>query len=206
MARRKLRERVFKQYEYLVGPMAGALKNRLPPSIELDDVIQAGKLGLWNATANYKPNRSVVITQKHVSITEAREASFAFYARAKIRGAMLDSLKGKQWREANHQGLPETIQIRDASPTVEQQMIEREEAGAVIAATSDRLRRVATAVQDTDPKFLPMSAKQKKVLKLRYGGEGMSQNAAAAIMGIRQQSLHLIETRSIKILRRKIAA
>src|SRR5262245_38442254 len=66
----------------LVKRIAYHLAGRLPPHIEVDDLIQAGMLGLLEAARNY---------------TSDRGASFETYAGIRIRGAMLDALRKLDW-------------------------------------------------------------------------------------------------------------
>jgi RNA polymerase sigma factor for flagellar operon FliA len=66
----------------LVKRIAYHLVGRLPPSVEVDDLMQAGMLGLLEAASNYAPNRG---------------ASFETYAGIRIRGAMIDALRKLDW-------------------------------------------------------------------------------------------------------------
>ncbi|MEZ5532285.1 MAG: RNA polymerase sigma factor FliA [Steroidobacteraceae bacterium] len=66
----------------LVKRIAYHLAGRLPPSVEVDDLIQAGMLGLLEAAANFASDRG---------------ASFETYAGIRIRGAMLDALRKLDW-------------------------------------------------------------------------------------------------------------
>ncbi len=66
----------------LVKRIAYHLAGRLPPSVSVDDLIQAGMLGLMEAAANYAANRG---------------ASFETYAGIRIRGAMIDALRKQDW-------------------------------------------------------------------------------------------------------------
>lgn len=66
----------------LVKRIAYHLAGRLPASVEVSDLIQAGMLGLLEASANY---------------TADRGASFETYAGIRIRGAMLDALRKLDW-------------------------------------------------------------------------------------------------------------
>jgi RNA polymerase sigma factor FliA len=66
----------------LVKRIAYHLAGRLPSSVEVDDLIQAGMLGLLEAAANY---------------SDGRGASFETYAGIRIRGAMLDGLRKLDW-------------------------------------------------------------------------------------------------------------
>lgn len=71
-----------KEYSPLVKRIGLHLKARLPPSIELDDLIQVGMVGLTNAIGNYDPGRG---------------ASFETYASIRIKGAMLDEVRRDGW-------------------------------------------------------------------------------------------------------------
>ncbi len=66
----------------LVKRIAYHLVGRLPPSVEVADLIQAGMLGLLEASAHF---------------TADRGASFETYAGIRIRGAMLDALRKLDW-------------------------------------------------------------------------------------------------------------
>jgi len=66
----------------LVKRIACHLAARLPASVELDDLIQAGMLGLLEAAGNFDPTRG---------------ASFDTYAGIRIRGAMLDEVRKHDW-------------------------------------------------------------------------------------------------------------
>jgi RNA polymerase sigma factor for flagellar operon FliA len=66
----------------LVKRIAYHLAGRLPPSVDVEDLIQAGMLGLLEAAAHYATGRG---------------ASFETYAGIRIRGAMLDALRKLDW-------------------------------------------------------------------------------------------------------------
>ncbi|MFP4138191.1 MAG: RNA polymerase sigma factor FliA [Halomonas sp.] len=73
---------LIEQYLPLVRRQALALQVRLPASIELDDMIQAGTVGLLEALTRYQAGQG---------------ASFATFASQRIRGAMLDELRTRDW-------------------------------------------------------------------------------------------------------------
>jgi RNA polymerase sigma factor for flagellar operon FliA len=66
----------------LVKRIAYHLAGRLPASVDVADLIQAGMLGLLEAAANYASDRG---------------ASFETYAGIRIRGAMIDALRKLDW-------------------------------------------------------------------------------------------------------------
>src|ERR1041385_6463341 len=59
--------------------IAERLASKLPPSVDRDDLIGAGVLGLLDAVDKYDPARGVL---------------FKTYAEMRMRGAMVDSLRG----------------------------------------------------------------------------------------------------------------
>lgn len=66
----------------LVKKLAHQMKAKLPPSVEVDDLIQAGMIGLLDAVNRYEENHG---------------AQFETYAVQRIRGAMLDELRSSDW-------------------------------------------------------------------------------------------------------------
>ena len=66
----------------LVKRLAHHMKAKLPPSVEVDDLIQAGMMGLLDAINRYEDNHG---------------AQFETYAVLRIRGAMLDELRNSDW-------------------------------------------------------------------------------------------------------------
>lgn len=66
----------------LVKRLAHHMKAKLPPSVEVDDLIQAGMIGLLDAITRYE---------------ETHGAQFETYAVLRIRGAMLDELRNSDW-------------------------------------------------------------------------------------------------------------
>ncbi len=70
------------QHAELVKRIAYHLAGRLPPSVDVADLIQAGMLGLLEAASNYAANRG---------------ASFETYAGIRIRGSMIDALRKLDW-------------------------------------------------------------------------------------------------------------
>ena len=66
----------------LVKRIAYHLLNRLPPTVQVDDLIQAGMVGLLEASSNFDPEMG---------------ASFETFAGIRIRGAMIDEIRRSDW-------------------------------------------------------------------------------------------------------------
>lgn len=73
---------LIEQHAGLVQRIAYHLSARLPASVLVDDLIQAGLIGLMDAVGHYDPSQG---------------ASFETYAAIRIRGAMLDELRRNDW-------------------------------------------------------------------------------------------------------------
>jgi RNA polymerase sigma factor for flagellar operon FliA len=69
-------------HEALVKRIAFHLMSRLPASVQVDDLIQAGMIGLIEASRKFDPDQG---------------ASFDTYAGIRIRGAMLDEIRRTDW-------------------------------------------------------------------------------------------------------------
>lgn len=70
------------QYAPLVRRLALQLAARLPSNVELDDLMQAGMMGLLDAVRRYE---------------QQDDAKFETYATTRVRGAMLDELRSQDW-------------------------------------------------------------------------------------------------------------
>ncbi|MDI6748072.1 MAG: RNA polymerase sigma factor FliA [Rhodocyclaceae bacterium] len=76
------KERLVNQYVPLVKRIAFHLMARLPASVQIDDLVQNGMLGLLDALGRFE---------------EGLGAQFETYAVQRIRGAMLDGLRENDW-------------------------------------------------------------------------------------------------------------
>jgi|TARA_Y100000031_G_scaffold2866_1_gene3413 RNA polymerase sigma factor for flagellar operon FliA len=75
-------EAVVVEYSPMVKYVANRIALRLPPHIEVEDLISVGVLGLIDAIEKYDP---------------ARGAKFKTYAEFRVRGAILDELRSMDW-------------------------------------------------------------------------------------------------------------
>jgi RNA polymerase sigma factor for flagellar operon FliA len=79
---RLARDRLIQHFAYLVKITAGRVISNLPPSLERDDLVSAGVLGLIKAVDQFDTSRQV---------------KFETYAIALIRGAILEMLREDDW-------------------------------------------------------------------------------------------------------------
>ncbi|MBI3803019.1 MAG: FliA/WhiG family RNA polymerase sigma factor [Nitrospirae bacterium] len=75
-------EKVISEFAPIIRYLAHRLAFRLPPSLDVEDLVHAGVIGLLDAMGKYDPSR---------------EAQFRTYAEFRIRGAMLDEIRSLDW-------------------------------------------------------------------------------------------------------------
>ena len=76
------REQLILEHYPLVRTIASRMIRRLPSSVELDELVNVGALGLIDAVDRFDPSRRV---------------PFKAYAEIRVRGAIVDALRGADW-------------------------------------------------------------------------------------------------------------
>jgi RNA polymerase sigma factor for flagellar operon FliA len=99
------RERLILEHLPQVRLIARRIHDRLPESVNLDDLISTGTIGLIAAIDRFDPTHNVKLKT---------------YAEYKIRGAILDSLRGLDW--APRQQRKRAKQIEAAIAAIEQKL------------------------------------------------------------------------------------
>lgn len=75
-------ESTVEKYAPMVRRLANQMIARLPPNVDVGDLIQAGMMGLMDAMTRFDENGG---------------AQFETFATQRVRGAMLDELRGSDW-------------------------------------------------------------------------------------------------------------
>jgi RNA polymerase sigma factor for flagellar operon FliA len=99
------RERLILEHLPQVRLIARRIQERLPENISLEDLVSTGVIGLISAIDNFDPSHNVKLKT---------------YAEYKIRGAILDSLRGLDW--APRQKRRKAKQIEAAIAMAEQRL------------------------------------------------------------------------------------
>jgi RNA polymerase sigma factor for flagellar operon FliA len=81
------------EYSGLVKNIAQRIKFKLPAYVELNDLVQAGMIGLIDAALKFKEG----------------EAQFSTYAAQRIKGSILDELRSSDWLPRNARKLNKDI-------------------------------------------------------------------------------------------------
>ncbi|MGC2164643.1 MAG: RNA polymerase sigma factor FliA [Gallionella sp.] len=76
------KDQCLREHAHLVKRIAHQMMAKLPYSVQIDDIIQAGMMGLLDAATRFD---------------ELHGAQFETYATQRIRGAMLDELRAADW-------------------------------------------------------------------------------------------------------------
>ena len=86
---------MLKQYSPLVRRLAHQMIAKLPANVEIDDLIQVGMIGLTDALSRFDSEQGV---------------QFETFATQRIRGAMLDELRGSDWMSRGTRKQQRTIE------------------------------------------------------------------------------------------------
>ena len=118
-----LRNRLVVQYSPLVKYVAGRMRSRLPHSVDQDDLVSDGVLGLMDAIERFDPSRGL---------------SFQTFAVPRIRGAIIDGLRAMDF-------VPRSV--RDKVRIVQQATIALEERLGRLPEDEEIAREVGVPVQ-----------------------------------------------------------
>ncbi|MBI3014028.1 MAG: FliA/WhiG family RNA polymerase sigma factor [Candidatus Tectomicrobia bacterium] len=78
----RMRDELILEYTPLIKYIAHRIAMRLPPHVEIDDLISSGVIGLMDAIEKFDPSLDI---------------QFKTYAEFRIRGAILDELRAMDW-------------------------------------------------------------------------------------------------------------
>ncbi len=123
------KEALFTEYLPLVRSLAERMIVRLPDSVTLEELVNAGAIGLWDAIKKYDVSK---------------ETSFKTYAEFRVKGAMLDELRSRDWmsrgmRKKNN----EVMSVQDALERRLGRSPEHEEVAAALGMELEDYFRLA---------------------------------------------------------------
>jgi len=126
--RQARRDRVVLEHLPLVRAIAVRVHENLPVHVDLDDLVHAGILGLFDAASKYNPEKQVV---------------FSSYAKHRIKGAILDSLRQLDWASRDLRRRHKQVEAvtRDLAAELQRNPTESEIAGK-LGIEVDRWRQM----------------------------------------------------------------
>jgi RNA polymerase sigma factor for flagellar operon FliA len=131
-----VRDRIVLDHLPLVKAIAVRVHENLPVHVDLDDLVNAGVLGLFDAACKYNPAKQVV---------------FHSYAKYRIKGAILDSLRQLDWASRD---------LRKRQKLVE----------AVTRELSDKLKRAPIEAEIAEKMGIGVDRWRRMVVELRTVG------------------------------------
>jgi RNA polymerase sigma factor for flagellar operon FliA len=122
------RDRIILEHLPLVKAIAIRVHENLPVHVDLDDLVHAGILGLFDAINKYDADKQV---------------AFSSYAKHRIKGAILDSLRQLDWasRDLRRRHKQVEAATRDLAATLQRNPTESEVA-AKMGVEEDRWRQM----------------------------------------------------------------
>lgn len=122
---------LLKQYTPLVNQIAAAICRKVPRSVQKDDLVAAGMLGLWDAIRRHSGD----------------DEKFPWYAGIRIRGAIFDELRAQDWLPrharwvlADQMGLA-VVHLEDVSELDRQKALNSEEPFVDVNRNKEKLRK-----------------------------------------------------------------
>src|SRR5437763_16967892 len=97
-----VRDRIVLEHLPLVKAIAVRVHENLPVHVDVDDLFHAGVIGLFDAAGKYNPDKKV---------------AFAAYAKHRIKGAILDSLRQLDWASRDQRKRQKQIESATRSLT-----------------------------------------------------------------------------------------
>jgi RNA polymerase sigma factor for flagellar operon FliA len=174
----------------LVHQVVARVLRRLPPNVLREDLVAAGTMGLLDALRK----------------SEARGAAFEWYARVRIRGAVMDELRAEDWLtrrnrarvardEASGIATPTSVVGFDDLPQVEAQGFEDERAPNPHEQVQARLNRMAL---ESAVSTLP--EREANIVRWHYF-EGVDFKDIARRFGVSEPRISQLHSRAMTLLR-----
>ncbi len=175
-------DELVRRHSAMVKRIAWHLKARLPASVEIGDLIQAGMIGLLEAAKNY---------------VAARNSSFEAYASLRIRGAMLDEMRRTDWTPRSvYRRLRE---VMDAMRAIEAETGREAEEGEIVLrlgisheeyaqimddASRSRVLSLSTDDDEGESKVFDVADDEDAQPQVRFEDSGRRQALASAIAAL----------------------
>jgi RNA polymerase sigma factor for flagellar operon FliA len=182
-------------YMHLVRMTVARFLKRVPPSVQRDDLVAAGTIGLMDALAKHAGNGE-------------RGAEFEWYARVRIRGAILDELRQQDWLSRGARARaqdpsrtsirPAVIGLDDLREGARDIESEDEESPLSIAEKNSERGALSEVVAQ-------LPARERTIVEMHYA-RGMQMKEIAKEMGVSLPRVSQLHARAIGMLRGLMAA
>jgi len=174
-------QQLFEELRPLALKIARGFQRKLPSSVLIEDLKAAAMAGLWESVRKY-PNGG---------------DELEWYARARIRGSIIDELRAQDWlpRNARRFGLPtHVIRIPDLSKSAQESIQTTEETAADNILEQNRLKARLKMLVDSLP-----SRERFIAIELFYRDRQLKE--IAANLGISEPRISQLKNRLLKRLK-----
>jgi RNA polymerase sigma factor FliA len=143
---REMRNQKVLEHLPLVRAIAVRVHEGLPIFVELEDLVHAGVLGLFDAVDKYDPGKGV---------------AFQTYAKHRIKGAMLDSLRQADWASRDTRRRQKQVEAVTRGLTTKLgRMPLEEEVAEEMGVSVERWRQIMMELHTTGPVSVSIHADQ----------------------------------------------
>ena len=135
------RNQLVEEHLDLVRVIARTVAQSLPPSFDIDDLIQAGNVALIHAAARYRPDLH-------------GDTPFRAYARQAVRGAIIESIRRRRYTESTRPSLdaaPEPTATPDHVVAIDEWKKRKQVAKAVERLPEEERAVVEEYYSSTEP-------------------------------------------------------
>jgi RNA polymerase sigma factor for flagellar operon FliA len=204
-------EELVREHAPLVRRMALQICSRMPASVELDDLVQEGMLGLLDAARRWRPT--------------PQGTPFGVYARHRVRGAIYDSLRRRDALPRYQRDRLRQAEDMEQALTAELgRAVSDEELASALGITPEALRTlteqglVASIIEDAPELEEPMAdardapfestalpEKGQQVMALHYA-EHLSFRDIAFVLSLTPGRISQLHTQALRRLRQILVA
>ena len=216
-----LRNRLVLQYAPLVKYVAGRLRTRMPATVEQDDLVSDGVIGLMDAVERFEP---------------ARGLSFQTFAVPRIRGAIIDGMRSMDFVPRSVRDKLRAVQqartaLEERLGRVPEDIEVAKEAGIPIQQLRDLSRQASSThanLEDFDladelsgaadhniekgdvsaslMKVIDQLGERDQVIIALYYFEGLTLAEIGQVLGVSESRISQLHSRATMTLRRKLLA
>jgi RNA polymerase sigma factor for flagellar operon FliA len=176
----------------LVHQVVGAMLPRLPPNVLRDDLVAAGTFGLLDAL-------------RRQSASE-RGVEFLWYARVRVRGAILDELRAQDWlsRRARRRFAREERGAGAAVVGIEDLPEDRRALADSLAPTPETLVAARSEADALAKAVERLPARERNIITSHYF-DGVQLRAIARDLGVSEPRVSQLHARAVARLREYLA-
>jgi RNA polymerase sigma factor FliA len=216
-----LRNRLVLQYAPLVKYVAGRLRTRMPESVDTDDLVSDGVLGLMDAIERFEPSRGL---------------SFQTFAVPRIRGAIIDGMRSMDFVPRSVRDKLRVVQrarttLEDRLGRVPDDVEVAAEAGIPVQQLRDLARQASSNHANLDDfdlvdelssaadheveqgdanaslmRVVEQLAERDQVVIALYYFEGLTLAEIGRVLGVTESRISQVHRRATTLLREKLMA